>query len=277
MTVPIAGQNNPFVWMREQSDPQEFYIKSQKSNGIGGLSGPSEPTKISANGNLSGKDIVYFCEAGLFQLVVVEDIQPLNILFSTPVMVAENGTAVGDMPKSSRERCQGRKGSGKETHMKAPTSNLQNSPSETVRSTLQPSQIAGIIIGVTIATALATVGLLALRRRIKKRLKDTPSHYSFTSTSSDTNLFVTPYPHTIAFNPAGKKIVEPLDSLQRVRNSPQLQPGVPQHGAQDIRVEMDREKRAVHLNDSGWRPLPPRSDEANSSVVLMPPVYDAAV
>ena len=157
-----------------------------------------------------------------------------------------------------------------------PSALIAPSQSNPDQPTFKAAQLAGIIIGVVIASVLATVGVFACLRRFKNQKEKDPTSQLPQTQPLTSDLIIAPYPHTTsASNVPGRKKEELLDILQSTQDSQQINAG--SQGTRIVRVKVERERRVVHLNDSGWRPSPPRSDEANSSVVLMPPVYDAAV
>ncbi|KAK7027908.1 hypothetical protein VNI00_015124 [Paramarasmius palmivorus] len=155
------------------------------------------------------------------------------------------------------------------------------SPKRSVRNT---SLIAGVISGVVVFIMLVTIGLLLNHRRKRRLLlvMEPPP--------------VSPYPDTTsAMNVPGEKkrrlIGEDHDNHRVLDTSPvqepeKYQPGgepsdtiliLEEHQTQEPLQQQGRERRVRHHNDSGWRPAPPFSDAGESSVLDVPPQYDAAV
>ncbi|KAK7021750.1 hypothetical protein VNI00_017298 [Paramarasmius palmivorus] len=125
-------------------------------------------------------------------------------------------------------------------------------------SKLNVGAIIGIVIGVITPAILVVAGVIIFRNKRKKGSK-----------SATFEEDVVPYPRTTSTSQVTKK-QESLD-LDHIQRS-----CLDSHGEQDAAV---RERRVVYLEDSGWRPSPLTrdADDSGSSVVVMPPRYDAAV
>ncbi|KAK7024635.1 hypothetical protein VNI00_016139, partial [Paramarasmius palmivorus] len=126
-------------------------------------------------------------------------------------------------------------------------------------SKLNVGAIIGIVIGVITSAILVVAGVIIFRNKRKKGSK-----------SATFEEDVVPYPRTTSTSQVHvtkKQESLDLDHIQRSCLDP--------HGEQDVAV---RERRVVYLEDSGWRPSPLTrdADDSGSSVVVMPPRYDAA-
>ncbi|KAK7027900.1 hypothetical protein VNI00_015116 [Paramarasmius palmivorus] len=153
------------------------------------------------------------------------------------------------------------------------------SPKKPVQDT---SLIAGVISGTVVFIMLVTIGLLLNHRRKRRLLRVMVPP-------------VSPYPDTTSAMvvPGEKKrrlIGEDHDNHHVLDTPPVQEPEKHgdepddnilledgQHQTQDPLQQQGRERRVRYHDDSGWRPAPPFSDAGESSVLDVPPQYDAAV
>ncbi|KAK7023537.1 hypothetical protein VNI00_016688 [Paramarasmius palmivorus] len=261
----FTARNSSFTWTRTQDDPLNFNLRKHKLDDLAGVSDFSLPTDVRVNGASNGSGKIYFPRSGLIQvtafdsqdeeyahgsIMIFTDLDQSfrlqNPLFATNVWVSLNPTPVGGNYSMN---------STDATMLPIQT----NNPSESSNKSLNSGQLAGILIGVILAMILTTTGGITFWRRRKNR--QTESGIPMTQTGSE---FVIPYPHTTsALNAPSRKKQELTDRIRDL-DMPETR------GA-------ERERRIVRLEDSGWRPLPPHLDAGDSSIVLMPPSYDAAV
>ncbi|KAK7047070.1 hypothetical protein VNI00_006730 [Paramarasmius palmivorus] len=189
---------------------------------------------ISANGSRSGRGTIYFNHPGLAQ-VFAFDLNQNELGNATAIRVLSNTDSVGP--------------------------SVPTNPGSNTTKPLNAGQIAGMLIGVITLTLLMTIGIMKLRQRHKARLQRSVEQGKVTPST----LSINPYPHTITPNIDREKKCALLDGTPpETNNCPVSQ----------LALETDRERRVVHLEDSGWRPVP---ENSSASVLLLPPRYDAAL
>ncbi|KAK7027902.1 hypothetical protein VNI00_015118 [Paramarasmius palmivorus] len=140
-------------------------------------------------------------------------------------------------------------------------------------------RIAGPVVGVVVLIILVAVGFILSRRRK-------------TSLYLRKSAEALPYPNTTsASNVAGEKMRQlkwldrKADTAARISTeteSPSREDVFSSIAGNDAQENTEdsppmRTRRVLYHDDSGWRPSAPRSDAGNSSVLEMPPRYDAAV
>ncbi|KAK7027898.1 hypothetical protein VNI00_015114 [Paramarasmius palmivorus] len=151
-------------------------------------------------------------------------------------------------------------------------------PANTSNSTSQNiGRIVGPVVGVVVLIILVAVGIVILKRRRKRILlpMEPPK--------------VSPYPNTTsASNGMGAGKGQPVTRTLLELENPTREEASSSIGNDDLPHQEDREqdaeiappmreRRVIYHDDSGWRPSARRSDAENSSVLEMPPRYDAAI
>ncbi|KAK7451752.1 hypothetical protein VKT23_012431 [Stygiomarasmius scandens] len=77
-TQPFAATNNTYIWIRESSDPQDFFLRKIKIDGDGGPTSPSPPVAVPDLGGQGGMGLIHFNRAGVFQIIAVDTQNPQN-------------------------------------------------------------------------------------------------------------------------------------------------------------------------------------------------------
>ncbi|KAK7030355.1 hypothetical protein VNI00_014212 [Paramarasmius palmivorus] len=291
-----------------------FYVRQQEAIDIfGGASGSGVSLPISANGRRSGTGTIYIKRIGLVQVFAV-DLNENILGNKTTIIVLEDTDSTGEsdptistLPNTSStlpstsSTWPSTSSTWPSTSSTLPitsftlsstsftlpsnsftlpstssTSTQENSeetgaparpnPGSNTTKPLNPGQIAGMLIGIVTLTLLLTIGIMKFQQRHKARLERSTKQGQVASSA----LSIDPYPHTITPNIDREKKHE-RDLLNRTppeNNDPPSRPELA------LETERERERRIVHLEDSGWRPVP---ENSSASVVLLPPRYDAAV
>ncbi|KAK7020124.1 hypothetical protein VNI00_017885 [Paramarasmius palmivorus] len=134
--------------------------------------------------------------------------------------------------------------------------------------------IAGPIAGVVVLITIVSCVITLRRRARRKKLRSIETAY------------ISPFPDTApASDTAGRKqqpVVQNHDQhAEKPHEGDASSPDVVLDGRQqevsEALQEERRERRVRYHDDSGFRPLPPPSDAGDSSVLDVPPRYDAAI
>ncbi|KAK7023539.1 hypothetical protein VNI00_016690 [Paramarasmius palmivorus] len=163
-----------------------------------------------------------------------------------------------------------------------PTSS--SDPTNNAQSSQNGGRIAGAVVGAAVGVILVVVLIIILRRR--RRRKEIHQ--------SKEEPVISPYPDTTsASNVAGEKKRALLDQESRLLKAdsvpvheeasshdaaPNQRTGeVTENENENHPGPVERTRRVMYHDDSGWRPSAHRSDAGESSVLEMPPRYDSAI